>query len=336
VIVVKKSFAVLVAIAGLVGCQSGNNSVSNVDNASTKGDSSFKVALLTPGPVSDAGWNALAYQALQAIHTQLGAQVNNQEAVGSGIKDGLRSYAQSNYQLVFGHGFEYNQPAFEIAKDFPDTVFVTSSGAKTLPNLGAFRFFLEQGFYVAGAMEAKMSKSGVVGEVGGDKIPDIDSTFKAFEAGAKSVNPNIKIITVYTGSGTDVAAAKKATESEIDQGADMVIHQCDDAAQGVFEACKERHILAIGSNADQNDNPSGVVIASALINCTPAFVDVAKQVQNHTFKGSVILAGMENGTIEFRINPKFESQIPPDVLSLITQTEAKIKSGAINVPKENF
>ena len=34
----------------------------------------FRVALLTPGPVSDAGWNAAAYDGLQLIQHQLGAQ----------------------------------------------------------------------------------------------------------------------------------------------------------------------------------------------------------------------------------------------------------------------
>ena len=35
----------------------------------------FKVALLSPGPVSDAGWNALAYEGLLAIRDQLGAEI---------------------------------------------------------------------------------------------------------------------------------------------------------------------------------------------------------------------------------------------------------------------
>ena len=33
----------------------------------------FKVALLTPGPVSDAGWNAAAYHGLELIKAKLGA-----------------------------------------------------------------------------------------------------------------------------------------------------------------------------------------------------------------------------------------------------------------------
>src|SRR5216683_3338503 len=36
--------------------------------------SKFRVALLTPGPVSDAGWNAAAFNGLQLIKSKLGAE----------------------------------------------------------------------------------------------------------------------------------------------------------------------------------------------------------------------------------------------------------------------
>ena len=38
-----------------------------------KKDGAFRVALLTPGPVSDGGWNASAYEGLQRIAKELGA-----------------------------------------------------------------------------------------------------------------------------------------------------------------------------------------------------------------------------------------------------------------------
>ena len=62
----------------------------------------------------------------------------------------MRTYAQQGYSLVIGHGFEYNKPGVEVAKDFPDTVFVSSSGSETAKNAGALRFYLEQGCYLAG------------------------------------------------------------------------------------------------------------------------------------------------------------------------------------------
>lgn len=322
-----------------VGCTGGANNASpstTESKAPAKPAATLKVALLTPGSVSDSGWSALAYDGLQAIKEQDDAEVNNQVATGTQIKDGFRSYAQQGYNLIFGHGYEYNEPAVEIAKDFPNTVFVTSSGGKTASNVGAFRFYLEQGFYLAGMMAAQMSKSGVVAAIGGDDVPSIRSTFHGFEAGAHAANPKIRVITIFTGNGQDVAKAKTATLSAIQQGADFVIHQANAAAQGVFDACKEKGIYAFGANMNQNDNPSGVVLASAIIVAKPAFIGVAKQVKDGTFKGGILLQGMDSGAIDFVVNPSLKDKIPSNLMSAIDKAEADIKSGKIVVPKDNF
>lgn len=342
----KFGFLIPLAAVLLAGCSASKDdspstattpASSSTSTAADSTASSFKVALLTPGPVSDAGWSALAYEGLQGIKTDMGAEVSNQEAAGAKIKDAMRSYAQKGYNLIFGHGFEYNKPGVELAKDFPKTVFVSSSGGETAPNAGAFRFYLEQSCYLAGMMAAKMSKTGTIGSVAVQNYPSIVSTLKAYEAGAKAVNPKIKIVpTSYFGSEGDVAKAKQATESVLSQGADFVIHQANAAAQGVFDACKEKGVYAFGTNADQNSNASNAVIASATIVAKPAFTELAKEVKAGTYKGEVSLFGMDKGAIDFVINPAMLSKVPADVQKLLHDTQEKIKSGALVVPKDNF
>lgn len=330
-------FIALAGVLALAGCAAPPENPKTDGGTAEAPKSDLKVALLTPGPVSDSGWSALAYQGLQDIKKDLGATVDNQEATGPKIKDAMRSYAQKGYQIVFGHGFEYNEPGVDLAKDFPDTYFISSSGGKTAPNAGAFRFYLEQGCYLAGMVAAKMSKSGTIGSVAVQNYPSIVSTLKAYEAGAKAARPDIKIIpTVYFNNEGDVAKAKQATEQVLSQGADFVIHQANAAAQGVFDAAKEKGAYAFGTNADQNDNASGVVLASATIVAGPAFLDLAKQVQEKKYKGEITLMGMDKGTIDFVWNPKLKDKVPADVQTLIADTMAKIKSGELTVPKDNF
>jgi basic membrane lipoprotein Med (substrate-binding protein (PBP1-ABC) superfamily) len=327
--------AVGIAIAG---CGSGGDAAtSDQTKASPSATPAFKVALLTPGPVSDNGWSALAYQGLQDIKSQLGAEVANQEAGGSKIRDAMRTYAQSGFNLVIGHGFEYNEFGVQVAKDFPKTVFVSSSGAKTAANAGAFRFELEQGCYLGGMLAAKLTKTGVIGSVAVQNYPSIVSTIKAYEAGARAVNPNIKIVpTVYFGTEGDVAKAKQATESVLAQKADFVIHQANAAVEGVFDACREHHASAIGTNADQNSEPGNVVVGSAVIIAGPAFVSLAKQVKDGTYKGTVQPVGMEQGAIGFTLNPAVKDKVPADVQKLLTDTAADIKSGKLKVPMDQF
>ena len=332
-------FGVSLAVLALAGCNGGDTG--SAPEASTTGltkpGGTFKVALLTLDQVSDSGWNALAYNGLMAVKKELNADVANKVSPPGNIKEDMRSYAQQGFNLVFGHGYEYNDPAIEVAKDFPKTVFISSSGGKTAANVGAFRFYLEEGFYLAGVMAGKMTKTGVIAEVGGmPNIPPIESTFKAFDAGAKSVRPDIKILKVYAGSFSEQAKAKQATETVIGQGADFIIHQTNNAAQGVFDGAKEKNVYAFGANADQNGNPAGSVIASAVIIADPAFLALAKEVQAGTYKGSIKAFGMAQGAIDFVINPALASKAPADVVKLIEDTKASIKSGKLVVPKDKF
>lgn len=280
----------------------------------------------------------MAYDALGSIKTGLGATVDNQQDVtGTKIRDAMQTYARQGYKLIFGHGFEYNEPELAVAKDFPDTVFVSSSGSGTAKNAGAFRFYLEQGCYLEGYLAGKMSKTGIIGSVAVQNFPSIVSTLKAYEAGAKAANPNIKVIPpVYFGTEGDISAAKQATEALIGQKADFVIHQANAAAKGVFDACAAKGVYALGTNSDQNGDASGAVIASSVIKAEPAFMDLAKRVKEKKYTGEVSLYGMDKDAIDFVINPKMANKVPADVVKQLDALKADIKSGKLVVPKDNF
>ncbi len=325
----------LLVVAGCSNSATPSDKPENVSNAEGKPSAgTLKVALLTPGPVSDNGWSAMAYEGLQAIKSELKADVANQEATGAKIKDAMRSYAQDGYKLVFGHGYEYNEIGTSLSKDFPNTVFVSSSGDKFSKNSGALRFGLEEGFYLAGFMAASMSKSGKVGMVGGPNVPSIQSTFDAFSAGAKSAKPGIEVKQVYTNENADIAKAKQATLELISQGCDFLIHQANAGASGFFDACKEKGATAFGSNANQNDQDS--VIASAIIIAKPAFLTLTKEVQDGKYTGAVRQFSMKDGAIDFVINPKMATTIPADLVKALDDLKAKLKSGEVKAPMKQF
>jgi basic membrane protein A and related proteins len=328
---------IALSMAVLSGCGSSDTSANTSAEApSNKPSSSFKVALLTPGPVNDSGWSAMAYDGLQSIKTEMNAEVANQVANGNDIKDAMRAYAQKDYNLVFGHGFEYNEPGVAVAADFPNTVFVSSSGSGTAKNAGAIRFYLEQSFYLAGVLAAETSKTGVIGMVGGPDVPSIKSTFKAFKAGAEATKPGIAVLEAFTGKNDDVAAAKQVAESMIQKKADILIHQANAAAQGVFNACKEGKAWAFGANLNQNDNESGVVIGSATISAKAAYLEVAKLVKDGKFNANVVELGMEKGAIDFIFNDKVKAQIPAAAMSKFDAAKKAILDGSLKVPKDKF
>ena len=116
----------------------------------------FKVALLTPGSISDAGWNALAYEGLKRVEKELGAEISHVESrAPSQWEEHFRFYASKGYNLVFGHGFEYQEAAKSVAPDFPDTVFITTSGNTVLDNVASIVLSLRRVTYLLESLPAR-------------------------------------------------------------------------------------------------------------------------------------------------------------------------------------
>ena len=104
----------LLCVAAIVAASCSKPDVGAEQNAAAK----FQVALLSPGPVSDDGWNALAYEGLLAIRDQLGAHVAQvQTSTPAEFAEGFRDFARRGYQLVFGHGFEFQDAAAAVAPE---------------------------------------------------------------------------------------------------------------------------------------------------------------------------------------------------------------------------
>ena len=105
----------LLALAG--GCSGG------LERKGDAGADVFKVGLLSPGPVNGQGWTQIAYEALLKIEKELGAKISYVEVEQSPamFERAFRDYASQGYRMVLGHGFEFQDSALTVAKDFPDT-----------------------------------------------------------------------------------------------------------------------------------------------------------------------------------------------------------------------
>lgn len=285
-------------------------------------EAGFRVALLTPGPVSDAGWNAAAYEGLELIKSKLGAETALVQTTSpADFEDSMRDFATRGFNLVFAHGFEFTDAALKVARDFPNTYFVVSSGSEVARNVASLTFKVDEAAYVEGVLAGGISKTGVVGAIGGIELPSIRLTFEGFKRGFLSVQPKGHVLVSYTGNFNDVGAAKEAALAQVSQGADVLIHNADAAGLGVFEAAQERHVYAFGTFTNQNGVAPDVVIASSVTSTPQAFLKIATEVKNHQFHPRMIEYGMSDGMVKVVINPKLESRIPQAAIDRARKSE---------------
>ena len=320
----------IAAVAVVVsGC--GRDQAQPATNASA--GTPFRVALLTPGPISDQAWNAGAYAGLMRIRDSLGASVSYvQTKTPAEFEENFHHYGSDGYDLVFGHGFEFQDAAVRVAPDFPKTIFITTSGRMVRPNVSGMAFAFEQGAYLAGLVAAAMSKSGVIGCIGGTELPPVKSGFTAFEAGAKAVNPSIRVVVSYLGNWDDVSAGKEQALAQVGRGVDVIFQNADAAGLGVIQAARERKVFVIGANADQNGVAPEVMLGSVVIDLPHALLTVAREVKEKRFVPRVITLGADVEVVIWTLNPKISSQVPQAVLERVDSVHALIRKSKFVVP----
>lgn len=286
----------------------------------------FRVALLTPGPISDQSWNGGAYQGLLRIRDSLGASISHiQTKTPAEFEEQFRQYGSQGYDLVFGHGFEFQDAAQRVGPDYPRTIFVVTSGSSVGANVAGIEFGFADASYLAGMLAGAMTKSNVIGEIGGTELPPVRESFTAFSRGAKAVNPKVTVLTSYIGNWDDVSAGREQALAQIGRSADVIFQNADAAGLGVFRAAREtRKALVVGSNSDQNSVAPEITIASVVINLPHAFLTVAREVRARAFKPRVIKLGAESDVVTLVINPALRSHIPPATLHAVDSVRSEL------------
>lgn len=315
--------AMLAAVAACSGSESSQTSRDSTAKVP------FKVALLTPGPVSDRSWNGGAYEGLLRIRDSLGAQISHiQTRTPAEFDENFRQYGMQGYQLVFGHGFEFQDAAVRVSAEFPRTIFVTTSGNTIRPNVAGMVFGFEDASYEAGVLAGLLTRSNVLGVIGGTELPPVKSSFRAFAAGARAVNPGSRVLTSYIGNWDDASAGKEQALAQISRKADVIFQNADAAGLGIFQAARERPgVYVFGSNSNQNTIAPEVVIGSVVIDLPKALLSVAREVREGRFTPRVIRLGAPGDVVTLVLNPALTDRIPNAARHKVDSVRAALARG---------
>jgi basic membrane protein A len=313
-----RHFLAWLVVAAAAACAGGGDS-----------DPGFRVALLTPGPISDKSWNGSAYAGLERVRDSLGARISHiQVRTPADFEENFRQYGATGYSLVIGHGFEFQEAAARVAPDHPKTIYVTTGGETVRPNVAALSFAFDEPSFLAGMAAAAASQSGTIACVGGTELPPVKSSFAAFAAGARLVRPNVTVITTYVGNWDDVSAGKEQALALLRRGADVIFQNADAAGLGVFQAAKEnRGLLIVGANSNQNAIAPEATIGSVVIDIPHAFLLVAREVVAGAFQSRVIRLGTRDDVVRWEPNASLAARVPSSAQTRIDSVQSAMRAG---------
>jgi basic membrane protein A and related proteins len=358
VVGVKKSLRVALALVlvfsmmamVLAGC-TGTGTTTGTTTATPPATPALRAAMVTDvGGLGDKSFNDLSWAGLQKAQADLGIEVKYLESkVMTDYESNLTQLASAGYSPIFAVGFLMQDAVTKMATSTPNTNFggIDIFIASPPKNFVGLTFKENEAGYLAGVVaglatksnfDSRLNAANTIGFVGGMEIPPVVKFQAGFIAGAKSVNPTVKVISLYAGKFDDQAKGKELGLSLISQGADVVFAAAGQTGIGTFNACQEsKKALFIGVDSDQFltlTNPGDTILTSAVKRIDIAVFSVIKSTLSGAFPGGQNLSfGLKEDGVGLAPFHDFEAKVPQAIKDAVAKATADIKAGTVVVPE---
>ena len=356
-------------LTGLAGCSGGpdDGGDGGGDNGGSGGDDGGDDQTTTAADVTDIGmvyaagglgdgsFNDQAQTGLFEAEEELGVEYREAQPENpSEFETFQRQFAQSgdpDYDLVCCIGFLQTDALAATAPNFPDQSFMLVDSVVDEDNVANYTFKEHEGSFLVGqlasALTARDFSAGAgstagdstsVGFVGGVES-DLIRRFQAgFEAGVKTADEDVDVITNYVGDFDDPTGGREAALAMYDSGADVVYHAAGNTGTGVFQAAQQRDRFAVGVDRDQSvtrESYADVILASMVKRVDTAVFDAVEAADEGSFEGgSVVSLGLEQDGVDITYGQQLGSEIPQDVRDAVAQSRQGIVDGDVSVPTD--
>jgi len=259
----------------------------------------FKAAWIYVGPHNDGGWSQAHDAGRLAVQKALGSKVQTtfKENVPEGpqVCQVIESLIRDGNKIIFATSFGFQTCMASEAKKHPDVYFEQATGTLQAKNMAEYFGAGEDANYLAGITAGAASKKAVIGLVVAFPIPEVIRHTNAFTLGARSVNPKAQVKIVWTNSWFDPAKEKKAAESLVAAGADVLAQNVDSPATGQFAQSKSVPWVGYDSNA-QKFAPTSWLTAP-IYNWGPYYLSRVKAAMAGTWKTTFYYGNLKDGFV---------------------------------------
>lgn len=326
-ITTKLLLALLITSVFLVGC-------SNDKKEETPKEEKVKVALVTAvGGLGDRSFNDSAWEGFKRAEEELNVEIKVVEPQSvADYANALKSVASSGFDFVMAVGNDMADALTIMSEQYPDVYFAGVNVDVDAPNVAVARFADHEGSFLVGALASLMSKSGVIGFIGGMDVPAINRFYKGYEEGALYANPDIDILKSLVGTFADPAKGKEFALELNSNDADVIFHAAGKTGEGLFEAVKEiDDLYAIGVDQNQDYIVEGKVLTSMQKKVDNAAYDLIKSTIEDNFESGVKVYGLKEGGVGITEMEFTKDLIPAEVMAKLDEITKGISNGDIKV-----
>ena len=289
--------------------------------------------MITAQPLGDDGVTDNTYEGFMRGCEEFGYEPTIIEVQTGEYEETLRSLAQEGYDIIMPCWSALEDACAKVSADFPDSKFIMVYSEIELPNVKSLMSKQSDGSYLAGIDAAMTTKNNHIAFMGGSDNPSINQFRAGFEAGARSVNPDIEIEVTWVGSFTDPAKGKELALMLYDQGVDIIYVAAAASSTGVFDAARETGGMVVGCDVDQNEIVPGQVIGSMVINYGNWVYQAFQEEAEGGLKFGAFKYGLDNEGLDFLLPDESTYKTDEAIVAAVAEAKEKIMNGEIVVPE---
>jgi basic membrane protein A and related proteins len=286
------------------------------------------------GGLGDRSFNDSAYRGLVRARTDLGAYIQVlQSRSAADYQPNLIALTNLHFQMIYAIGFLMGLDLDQVAKQNPTQRYAIIDAVVDDPNVVSITFREQDGSFLAGALAAMVSKTHHIAFLGGQDIPLLRKFEAGYTAGAREVDPSIRVDVKYTGSFDDVAAGQELSDILYNGGADIIYTAAGKAGLGAVDAVKSRAgCYMIGVDSDQDALVPGKVLTSMVKRIDVAVYNVAKALRDGKPMHGHVELGLRDGAIGLTDFRYTKDAIGAANLARLQRIERAVIAGTIVPP----
>jgi len=273
----------------------------------------------------------LVWRGFEQASEEYGVEIKMIEALDTAeYEEQIRAMAEMGANPIYTMFDALNAYVVEIAPEYPDTKFymIDSALEPKSDNVCCLVVDPTESSFVAGFVAANTTKVNKIGWVGSLEQANIIRFRDGYTAGAKYANPDIEILSAFTGDNVDSVLGQEAAKIQIKDGADVIFQSANLSGLGVISACSEAGIKAIGVDEWQGD-VDDCVYWSALKDIDSAVFQTVGEYLDGSFESGFRYFTLETGARAY--DQRDFDKLPKEIQEKVLQLVEDISNGKVVV-----
>src|SRR6476620_5819650 len=273
--------------------------VSNGSARTQKKAAVFKAAWIYVGPHNDGGWSQAHDKGRLYVQSKLGSNVVTtfKENVPEGpqVAQVIEGLIRDGNKIIFATSFGFQGARVAAAKNHPGVTFEMATGTAQSKNMAEYFGAGEDAIYLSGMAAGAATKKGVIGYVVPFPIPEIIRHANAFTLGAQATHPGAKVRLIWTNAWLDLGKEKKAAQSLVAAGADVLGQNVDSPTTGQY--AESKGVPWVGYDSDARKFAPKQWLTAAIYNWGPYYLRRVKAAMNNSWKSGFYYGSIKDGMI---------------------------------------